>query len=158
MSNPFMQNTKIDVIILSKNRSIMTIDQLLNNHDKIIENPELGTIKVNYLVEKAKHINLYQSVELRKVLLNLSLPAHTMLRYIECNLRYNEDTVYLNQNKIIQESNIKSKTTINKGIQELIQNNFISLQNKNTYWINPNILFYGDKTKVFSSKLNHYND
>jgi hypothetical protein len=81
-----------------------------------------------------------------RTLLDLSQTAYKMLLYIMTILKPNKDEIYLFVPDVMEYCQWKSKPAIYRAIKELIQNNIIAPSWKpNIYYINPSILFNGDK-------------
>lgn len=155
--NPFVSEQKIKVIAKNQKKSIMSSEQLLSG-DRIIENPELGNISLYYLLDAANKVSIYMTPELRVIYLRLSEVSHKLLRYIEGILRNGEDIVKINSNKFMEESLIKSKTTVYKGVEELCRYGFITPYHKQTYyWINPFRFFNGSRIDKYPKNLEKTN-
>ena len=81
-----------------------------------------------------------------KNLLDLSQTTYKMLLYIMTLLKPNKDEIYIFVPDVMEHCNWKNKPTVYKAIKELIQNEIIAPSWKpNIYFINPSILFNGDK-------------
>ena len=155
--NPFVSEQKIKVIAKNKNKKIMNIEQLLTG-DRIIENPELGNLSVYYLIDASNKVSIYMTPELRIIYMRLSETSHKLLRYIEGILRSGEDKIKLNVPKFMEESLIKSRSTVYKGIEELCRYNFITPYHKQTYyWINPFRFFNGSRIDKYPNNIEKIN-
>lgn len=155
--NPFVSEQKIKVIAKNQKKSIMSTEQLLSG-DRIIENPELGNISVYYLLDTANKVSIFMTPELRVIYMRLSEVSHKLLRYIEGIVRNGEDIVKINIPKFMEEAEVKSRTTVYKGIEELCRYTFITPYHKQTYyWINPFRFFNGSRIDKYSKNIEKIN-
>ena len=146
--NPFTVSFDINVFV----KGIDELKAVTTDSEGI--NTIIGKVQLNKLVEKETHINIYMNPLRRKIYMNLSLSAHKLLRYIEGILRFNEDSFHLNIDKFMEESFIKSRTTVYEGITELRRYAFIAPTTKRSnYWINPQYFFYGNRKDKYPNNI-----
>jgi len=155
--NPFVCEQKIKVVAKNQKKAIMSTEQLLSG-DRIIENPELGNLQLYYLLDASNKVSVYMTPELRGIYLHLSEIAHKVLRYIEGILRNGEDVIKFNTDKFMIEADIKSRTTVYKGTEELCRYGFIAHHHKQSYyWINPFRFFNGSRIDKYPNNLDKVN-
>lgn len=86
----------------------------------------------------------------------LSIPANNLFHYICQTLTRMQTSIYIDCKDFLKEFNYKpkSKKLYYQAITELIERNIISKRAKQTscYWINMNIIFNGDRTKLVSTE------
>lgn len=120
---------------------------------------EVNNIDEDFVLVRKKY---YQSNEYAKIILheerelskyfNLNSTAKDILFYILNILEYNSPTFRLKLNVLKLLLN-KSKSTIYKGINELIESNYIhKTDTKEVYWINHNYFYKGNYTYEYVAK------
>lgn len=152
--NPFIYSNTIDVFVHNEDDTLVDMSSIPTGGE-IVSNPNVVKLSKKFVVDRANKVNIYMTPELRMIYMRISEISHKLLRYIEGNLRYNEDIVYINIQKFMEESLIKSRTTYSKGIEELCRYGFITPYHKrNKYWINPLRFFNGNRIKKYPNNLN----
>jgi len=86
------------------------------------------------------------------ILKNFSTPSSNMLFYITCNLGINQKHIFITEADYLNFCGYSpvSKRLYYQAISELVEKEVIKKRAGFTrsYWINPNILFNGDRTKL----------
>ena len=151
--NPFVTEQFIRVVTQSKLKEIMTTEQLLEG-DRVVTHPELGSVKINSLLDASNKVSVFMTPEMRVIYMRLSEVSHKLLRYFEGIVQYNNDLVKFNSEKFMGEALIKSRTTVYKGIEELCRYGFITPYHKRSYyWINPFRFFNGNRVTKYPENL-----
>jgi hypothetical protein len=146
--NPFTVSFKIDVFV----KGVEELKTIATDLDGV--NTVTGRIQLNKLIEVDKHVSIYMTSIKRQIYMNLSLPAHKILRYIEGIIRFNEDSFHFNIDKFMEESFIKSRTTVYEGLNELRRYAFIAPTTKRgNYWINPEYFFFGNRKDKYPNNI-----
>jgi hypothetical protein len=87
-----------------------------------------------------------------EVLMGLSEPAAKMFYYITEFIGANKDEVCILQDDYLQFAGYKAKSrlTYYRGVEGLLRANIIARKtgSQSCYWINPNVLYNGDRTKL----------
>jgi len=87
-----------------------------------------------------------------EVLMGLSEPAAKMFYYISEFIGANKDEVCILQEDYLQFAGYKAKSrlTYYRGVEGLLKANIIARKtgSQSCYWINPNVLYNGDRTKL----------
>lgn len=83
---------------------------------------------------------------------DFSIPGHNLFRYLMNNININMTHIYISDNDFLEAFNYakNSKRLYYKGVQELIEAGIIAKKSGSSkcYWINSNVLFNGDRTKI----------
>lgn len=96
----------------------------------------------------AHDVQAYLKVYSVSSLLDLTHPEQKTFRYMLKNIRMNEDKVVFSLLDCQKDSGYKSKQLINTALCGLIDKKLIARTlNKHEYYINPTILFNGDRVK-----------
>lgn len=106
---------------------------------------------VRRMQEVQKKISIYKtgnSAQYTAFLFSINKFARDIYLYIQANLGENQDTIILDMEKICAVSDM-GKDSYYKGIDDLRSNAFITVCKKNRYWINPFILFRGDRIAYY---------
>lgn len=90
---------------------------------------------------------LYKSGALK--LSKLSSAGLKVFCYILMNIHINKESIYLCPDTLSIEIGYANKKNVYEGIENLLANDIIARKTGNSnYWINPNMLFNGDRTKL----------
>ena len=154
--NPFVLGLSFEAVMKNKKANLELGTTLSDGvtSDYVIENPSKFAISHSYLVDTVPAVKVFVTPAARKYIAALSAQAKSLLWYILGILDYNKDTVFLNTNKYMEENNIKSRVTFYKVRDELVDAGFITRHKKaSTYWINPFIMFHGDRLKKYKDNV-----
>lgn len=102
---------------------------------------------------KVKHDGVTYAKLLRNTKVEeLSVMGKVILLYIAFQMRVNREDVVLYWSHVCKWCGI-TKTPFYSGMRDLLNRDVIAIKSlkENTYWINPNYVFNGNRTKVFSS-------
>lgn len=125
--NPFIVNKKLVVTEYTNNEEV--------------------TYFMSESFDKDNTVQLYK--EGRDLVMNISPAGCKMFVYLCGILIPNQDYVIIDIDECMRVSNVKSKNTIYKQINELITNGILEKMVNNVYWINPHILFRGDRIMFY---------
>ena len=103
------------------------------------------------LVEEQKHIKIYKTgnnLQSTTFMFSMNKFARDIYLWMQCNIGEDQDTIVLDMDKICDTVGI-GKDSYYKGIEDLKINCFITPYKKNKYWINPYILFRGDRIAYY---------
>lgn len=154
--NPFVSGLHFEAVLKNKKAAVGIANIVSDGvtSDYIIENPSKFDITHSYLVDTVPAVKVFITPSARKYIGALSAQAKSLLWYIAGILDYNNDTVFLNTNKYMEENEIKSRVTFYKVRDELVDAGFITRHKKaSTYWINPFIMFHGDRLKKYKNNV-----
>ena len=106
---------------------------------------------VKRIVEVQKKVSIYKTgnnSQYTAFLFSINKFARDIYLYIQANLGENQDTIILDMEKICELSGM-GKDSYYKGLEDLRTSAFITVYKKNKYWINPFILFRGDRIAYY---------
>lgn len=151
----FLDNPFVETFCVEVRKKSITIAAGLSIAD--IENNEIkaGAVAMYKDVDTEEFLKIYtQNI---KPLFDLSSTAQKILMPLMLEIQKtakNVAHVYFSHNKANNNCNEiglqpMSRATFARGINELIQKEFIAInaEGPNWYWINPNILFNGDRVR-----------
>lgn len=152
--NPFVSGFCFEALLKNKKGSFELTGTSTTTGEYLIDNPSKFAISHSYLVDTTPSVKVFISPTLRNHIATLSSNAKGLLWYILGILDYNKDTIYLNTNKYMSENDVKSRVTFYKIRDELIDAGFITKHKKaSTYWINPFVMFHGDRLKKYKDNV-----
>lgn len=142
--NPFLASIKLTVYksqtTMLNNRNVDGINKFVS---KTIEDIEW---------EKDPFIKVYTQTKIRNIYKLLNPISCKIVLYIQLNLKKKTDYIELNTESVMEFTNIDSKTTYYKYIQELIENAVIAKYKNGMYWINPELIFNGDRIEFYKEQ------
>lgn len=103
------------------------------------------------LVEEQKKISIYKTGnnnQYTAFIFSFNRYARDIYLYIQCNIGEDQDTIQLNQEKICEATGM-GRNSYYEGIEDLKGNSIIAPFKRNEYWINPFILFRGDRLSYY---------
>jgi hypothetical protein len=140
MINPFIKNKEFTLKVIT------VVDSSVMSKDS-----RIVRTSTEYLVEKQEKITIYKvgnNLQYTAFIFNLNKPARDIYLYMQCNLGMNRDTIVLAQEKVCEVTGI-GRNQFYDGISDLKDNGIICNLKKNEYWINPFILFRGDRISYY---------
>lgn len=139
--NPFLGSVKIRV--LHKKNISNFIIPIGKNVSKIKNTyEEINDVEVDQFTKAYKFTN-------RKALARILKPVGLRLFfYIESELKKDYDYIELHRTIVSKDLNI-SNASVGLGVQDLCENGIICKKGKIEYWINPEVIFCGDRKKYF---------
>jgi hypothetical protein len=139
--NPFSQELRIEV------------STRLDPEAKVID--EFGSpIPASSVIEKARSTKIYQTAELRNRTMGLSATAMRMLWFISYEMEPGKDWIDLDPEWYKEAAGNGSRNMYKKGTTELMRYGYITpTMYKNVYWINPVIMFNGNRVKKYPDKV-----
>lgn len=139
--NPFIQSLEIIV------SAVPLKDVYEKAEDGIILRKEIA-------LESIPYVKLYQTVDRREIVMNLSDKAQRLLLWIMFNLKPSKDYIYINTKRYMTKNNIKAPNTFINAKKELIRYGLISTTViQQYYWINPDFFFNGSRINKFKKNL-----
>lgn len=143
--------SKLDKVINPFSYTLeIKLKQLENSNSFVLD--EGALIHQTYTVESTPKTSLYIKPEHRLVQNNLYGCAKELLLWILYTLEANTDYIWINKLRYMKETS----TTINtykKAIDNLERYGFLnSTSVKDTYWINPEFFFRGDRKNKYPDK------
>jgi hypothetical protein len=104
------------------------------------------------LVEKEGKVGVYQG-NILPIMRNVSGSGHLLFYYVVAHLRYNSEKVEMDSAKVCLECGI-SDSAFRRGLAQLVSLSILVRSvRKNVYWVNPMILFRGDRIEHFKGNI-----
>ena len=152
--NPFIENLCIEI-----RKKGITVAAGLSISDKDSNEIKAAAVATFKDVDTEEFLKIYTQ-NIRQIF-ELSLTAQKIIMPLMLEIQRNAKNiahVYFSL-KIAQKNCLElglktiSQQTFNRGINELIENSFIAMNDigTNWYWINPNILFNGDRIRFIQN-------
>ncbi len=143
MMNPFLVNKEFEL-------------QVAEVHHNSMLNWKGSAAKITWenLVEVQKKVSVYKTgnnKQYTNYIFTLNRFARDIYLYMQCNLGEDQDTIKLDMEKICEVAGI-SKNSYYEGITDLKNNSIVSVYKTNTYWVNPFILFRGDRLAYYQEQ------
>jgi hypothetical protein len=101
------------------------------------------------------HVRIYCSAPLRLRMVKLSFRALQLWSWSLYEIKREDDFLYIDVKRMMEECFIKSYKTFKKAVDELRREGYIApcVGHKNVYWINPAIAFKGNRAKKFPENV-----
>lgn len=139
--NPFLGNLKIQVNKVTFERQYQK--------DKDGE-----WMPVEKDLEVDNSCRVYVGKDRRLKMINLSARAKDLLLWIIYEAESQSEWLWINKHRYMAESGVSSINTYKSALVELIKNGYlISSVVKDTYWINPDYFFSGNRVNKFPKNI-----
>jgi hypothetical protein len=113
---------------------------------------EGAIVHQTYTVESSPKVSLYVKPEHRLIQNNLFSCAKELLLWLLYTLETNQDFIWINKVRYMKETST-SDNTYRKAIDNLERYGFLDKTPvKDTYWINPEFFFKGDRKNKYPTK------
>lgn len=144
IKNPFRIQGVIEKIITTKEKDQNFVQPTTG---EVFEVKKISSMKP-ILHDEKSYAKLF--IDCGDTLSKLSPTASKMFLYSAMQVRINKDSVFLNESDACLWCNF-GRSTFHKSISDLIANGIIArkLGSYLEFWINPNFLYNGDRTKLF---------
>lgn len=120
---------------------------------------EIIFMKSNNTVEIYKDTNPYRKIFKSNIstFKDLSIPGYKVLAYVLDNLPINDELICIVPSELVDYCGYQTTKNIYVGILDLLNNEFISRKAgaDSCYWVNPNKIFNGDRTKLLEASCRH---
>jgi hypothetical protein len=137
--NPTVNELVIPVVMLATSK-MKEVDGI-----KVLEEVEL---------EYTQYTKVFKTPQLRAYVNNLSDKAQRLYLWLMYEIETGKDYLWINRTRYMEESGIKSITTVTNALNELHRYAFIvPTIIKDVYWINPQLFFSGSRIKKYPSRL-----
>lgn len=141
--NPFLDQNVLQ--IERGNKSIIT-----GGSNKVLVDVKTGETEAISLLHKFKEVDKTTFVKLYvnevSALFDLTKAGLKAFGYVIDALKINNDSIYINIQKMMVDCGYKTKKPIYRGLSELVSNKIIAMsKDPNVWFINPNIIFNGNR-------------
>jgi len=143
MMNPFLENKEFELQVAE-----------VMHHNTMLFKGNMTKMTWENLVEVQKKVTIYKTgnnQQYTNYIFSLNRFARDIYLWIQCNIGENQDTIKLDMEKLLPVLGI-SKNSYYDGIDGLKTNSVICSMKTNTYWINPFILFRGDRLAYYQEQ------
>lgn len=140
MINPFLENKEF-------NLRVVTV--FSSNTDT--KGASIIRTTTELLVEEQKHVKVYKTgnnTQYTTFLFSLNRYARDIYIFMQANLGEDQDTIHLHQDKVCNMTGM-GRNSYYEGIEDLKSNSVICPYRRNEYWINPFMLFRGDRLAYY---------
>lgn len=143
MINPFLNNKEFDLKVVTVFTS--------NTETK---GGRIIRTTTEFLVEEQKKITIYKTgnnSQYSAFIFSFNRFARDIYLYMQCNIGEDKDTIQLSQDKICEVTGM-GRNSYYEGIEDLKSNAIIAPFKRNEYWINPFVLFRGDRLAYYKEQ------
>jgi hypothetical protein len=145
--NPLSIDLKIKV------SQLKTSESLLTEFTEGINLP-VGKLEKTILLESQQYTKLYHDAFWRNIIIDLSPKALQLWTFISFDLDANKDYYWINSSFLISKFKYRNKKVLEELIKELGRYGLISSSfEPDIIWINPSIMFSGNRIKKYSNKV-----
>lgn len=142
--NPYLAELVIDKRDKLIGRSAKNVS-ILNESTGELENTAFVGFRKS--VDKEEFVKIYKSHI--KSIFELSVAGIRLFGYFLNATKISNDMILFDVDECLEYTKYKSKNSINLGMSELLNNNFVAKSHlKNVYYINPAIFFNGNRMVV----------
>jgi hypothetical protein len=153
-SNPFLYGNKLDLVKVVENQYLGKSSSF-DGDGHVTDHAKITTIVATRFIERDRKVALYKPENIKGLIGALSPIATKVYMYIALSLGEQMDYVKLTLTEVQKELNIGSKNTLYKAIEELETYSIIAKKRNGEFWINPFLLFNGNRIDYFQK---HYPD
>jgi hypothetical protein len=148
--NPF-RGQLMKEVQLSTERAVMgtKIVDFIDQDSGEIRSSELRYMGHEKVVDRTTFMKLY--ISNLDVFFGFSKTAQKVLKYFIAVLKRDKDDVTFDLSQCIELSGLRGKSSVYKGIAELLQKEVIAKgPNETTYFINPSVIFNGNRLVIIN--------
>lgn len=148
--NPF-RGQLMKEVKLSTERAVMgtKIVDFIDEDSGEVRSSELRYMGHEKIVDRTTFMKLY--ISNLDVFFDFSKTAQKVLKYFIGVLKRDRDDVNFDLSQCIELSGLRGKSSVYKGIAELLQKGVIAKgPNETTYFINPSVIFNGNRLVVIN--------
>lgn len=110
--------------------------------------------KKRYYIEKDKSSKLYKVAGLPELTDRMTPKAQRLFLYMLVRIETNKEYFSLNTKHYMRTNGVKSMRTVNDAIKELLHNNIIIATSvRYVFFVNPTVMFSGDRLKHFPDNI-----
>lgn len=154
--NPFAASLKIDVLkVYSKERFFVQDDWKEEDGIKLPVGAKINEreFQFSFYAEQIESVKITRNKGLMQLMMHLSDRSCKMLLYVIQKLPKNSDIVEIDRVEYMKESGVQSAKTMYNSITDLCDAGVIAKYKPGKYWINPAILFGGNRVAKYPDKL-----
>ncbi len=152
--NPLIQDLVVDRRKMTSKKNYIEIDSCKREDGIITEVNNSSMQETSFYVEQDKATKVYTKSDLRLHIMTLSTRAKELYLWLIYELEKNEDYVWINVDRYMEECDISSSTTYQNTVKDLHKFGVICpTVVKDVYWINPLFFFNGSRIEKYPTKV-----
>ena len=145
--NPFLVDNDEGIV---KGMRVGTKGTIVAGTNDILLDSKTSEVKAHSVIISQKEVDRDKFVKIYlteiSALFDLSKTGIRMFSYVMQVLKINKATIYISVQDAIDYCHYKTKSSVYKGLGELISNKIIAMSTRPNLWhINPSIIFNGDR-------------
>lgn len=145
--NPFMTNITLKGRMLDKEENIII------QSDKGVGVP-VGTFKSTIVIEEQSFTKIWHDTDFRNIILKLDEVSLKLFIFIQYQLEPNKDYIWINSRLFQDTACVKHKSEYIEAMEKLVRYSIVTTTiYPDVYWINPLILFSGNRLKKYPDNL-----
>lgn len=123
------------------------------NGDKFIKDGDVWQ-KGDYDYDAAPYCKLFSEATKRKSVNALRSSAKDLFLWLLYEAKKGKSWLWINKERYMEENEISALNTYRSAVNDLVKKGFlIKTVVSDTYWINPDYFFHGDRRKAFPNNL-----
>jgi hypothetical protein len=152
--NPLIQDLVVERRKIKIKNNYVELDSCVREEGEIVDIKRTSIQETTFYVEQDAYTKVYTKSALRLYIMQLSNAAKELYLWLVYELDKNEDHVWINIERFMEECSISSMTTYRTTVKEL-QKNVIIYPTiiKDIYWINPLFFFNGNRIDKYETKV-----
>ena len=139
--NPFLQSLRLTVMT----KTLVSTNSIQQEGISKVVSKTIQQVEW----EKDPYVKVYKNSQFLNMYEQMSGNACKLIFFILFNNPKESDLVTLEPNKVMSFLGIKSRMTLSKVLQECVDFAYITKYKSHTYWVNPMLLFSGDRIGYF---------
>jgi hypothetical protein len=148
-TNPFLSSLVIPVVVSSRRESFIRRDGISSDDGSLVVGAgSSGVIDSQYLMDAGESCKVYRGGLSRACIEGLPCGGRVLFDYVVMHLGRNRDRIRLSPSVCCGVMGI-SRKTFYRGIGDLIRYNVIARRSLSVYWVNPAIVYNGNRVRSF---------
>lgn len=148
-TNPFLSSLVIPAVVSSRRESFIRRDGISSDDGYLsVGAGSSGVIDSQYLMDSGESCKVYRGDLARACIDGLSCSGMVLFGYVVMHLGRNRDRIRLSPSVCCKAMGI-SRKTFYRGIGDLIRYNVIARRSSAIYWVNPAIVYNGNRVRSF---------
>lgn len=130
---------------------------VVRRRQKIHKDKDGNEVIEDVELEHERYAKVFLEGGKRKAVCNLSGSASKMFTWLMYELESGKDYIWINKDRYMQETGVRSINTFKDNVRELVGSGLIAVSlEQNVFWINPRLFFCGDRTKKYPNHVEVY--
>lgn len=148
--NPFLAFTQFDAVQKKFELSAFTTKKV--EDIKYVEGSSY--IQNYYNLDVGRSCKFFQTKDTQKLIFKLDPSALRLLLFILSKLGRKSDRIKIETAAYMKLADIQSTKTFYSALNNLRLNGVIAKFQKNVFWVNPNVIFSGNRLEKYPDKVN----